>query len=63
MLMLYAILNASNPLLHVILKAINPMLVILKLRSEPNLILVHHILRRIKSCVTHYCKLFHTSTK
>ena len=63
MLMLHVILNVSNHLLHVILKAINPTLEILKLRSEPNLMLVHNILRRIKSCVTHHYKLFYTSTK
>ena len=48
---------------HEILNAINSLLEILKLRSEPNLILVHPILHRIKLCVIDHCKLHHASTK
>ena len=48
---------------HAILNAINHLLEILKLRSKPSLILVHHILHRIKSCVIDHYKLLHASTK
>ena len=59
MLMLHVILNVINPLLHVI----NPLLEILKLSSEPNLILVHYILHKVKLCIIDHYKLLHTSTK
>ena len=48
---------------HAILNMINPLLEVLKLRSEPNLMLVYHILHRIEASVTNNCELLHVSTK